>query len=243
MRIAPWLGLGWGGSTFGNVLPTQLRLWACCWPFTISVWTRGGSEGLWPFWQGLGSLLSRISGEGRSHGRFAALPGGVCGAPCGPGPGQRSGPLLCSFVNPGSGEALHHGSRILFGKGWRTDCPKKDLAELRGRLRAGEGARLGPSSFFFNRGMTQGPVISSLIGSNQFLQELPLINVGLLRSHSLGSQRCSFPGSAPAPSSLPSAALLWSIFLLKRFLRIWGNASLPKYQINRWNVVFFCFLE
>lgn len=149
----------------------------------------------------------------------------------GPGPGQRSGPLLCSFVNPGSGEALQDGSRILFGKGWRTDCPKKDLAGPRGRLRAGEGARLGPSSFFFNRGMTQAPVISSLIGSNQFLQELPLINVGLLRSHSLGSQRCCLPGTAPAPFSLPSAGSLRNIFLLKRFLRIWGNASLPKYQI------------
>lgn len=61
------------------------------------------------------------------------------------------------------------------------------------------------SSFFFNRGMTQAPVISSLIGSNQFLQELPLINVRLLRSHSLGSRRCCLPGNAPALAFLLSS--------------------------------------
>lgn len=106
-----------------------------------------------------------------------------------PDSGQGSDRSFVPLLIPARGRRSRICSRILFGKGWRTDCPNKDLAGARGRLRAGEGARLGASSFFFNRGMTQAPVISLLIGSNQFLQELPLINVGLLRSHSLGSQR------------------------------------------------------
>lgn len=137
---------------------------------------------------------SRRAGPGRSP---------LCAARAGPGSGQAPGPLLCSFVNPGSGEALHQRSHILLG---RDDARivLKWTWPGRGAGSERERARPGPGSFFFNRGMTQAPVISSLIGSNQFLQELPLINVGLLRSHSLGSQRCCLPGNAPLPSLCPA---------------------------------------
>lgn len=122
------------------------------------------------------------------------------------------------------------------------------------------GASHRASSFFFNGGMTQAQVISLLIGSNQFLQELLVINVGLLRSHSFDSQQCPaaqpallLPGleemlqltaSRCAPSSAATPACSEIFFFLSTFGGSGEICPFQKYEINneihfiRWFSVF-----
>lgn len=118
-----------------------------------------------------------------------------------------SEPLLCSFVNPGSGEALRIAPAFFRGRDDARLVLKRTWPG-RGAGSVRERGEAWASSFFFNRGMTQASPSHFLV--NRFkpvLTGTAADKCGTSPKSFIGFSALLPPGNAPAlaSSSLPSA--------------------------------------